>query len=465
MRLAPRSLMGRLALLIIGAFLVAQIVSVWLFTDERGAALRSAHRLETADRTAAVVLALEDAPEPSRPGILAAVNSRQVRFSLDPEPSAGRHGTGRGREAEEDAELPALAERIKEQLDPARELRAVELASRSHRRPHGPLRFLGERIQPADAGPAELRLSVRLQDGQWLNVRSRSARGVIRVPPVMMGTMLLSLVLITGALWLGLGRITGPLRKLAAAAENFGIDGPPPAMPTGGPREVRALSEALVRMHARVSGMMADRTRMLAALGHDLRSPITALRLRAEMVDDDETRERMVATLAEMQEMVEATLAFARGVSPDQPTEPVDLTALLAGLAAELSETGAAVTMAPAEPLVLDLRRMPMRRALRNVIENAQRYAGSAAISLHRTAGTIEIRVEDDGPGIPESRLEEVLDPFARLETSRSRETGGTGLGLSIARAILRAHGGELHLTNRPEGGLRATVTLPDSRA
>jgi len=205
----------------------------------------------------------------------------------------------------------------------------------------------------------------------------------------------------------------------------------------------------------------AGRTRMLVALGHDLRSPITALRVRAEMVEDDETRERMIATLDEMQEMVEATLAYARGVSADQPMEACDLALLVGALADELSETGPRIAVMSSGPVRAEVRRTAIRRALRNLMENAQRYGRGARVSIKPEGDRVEIRVEDDGPGIPEQDLEKVFDPFTRLETSRSRDTGGIGLGLPIARAILRAHGGDVALSNRPKGGLVARVRLP----
>jgi len=168
----------------------------------------------------------------------------------------------------------------------------------------------------------------------------------------------------------------------------------------------------------------------------------------------------MAATLDEMQDMVEATLAYARGVSPDQPMEPTDISRLLLDLASELSETGPQVVTGTMEPVTLPLRRTPMRRALRNLIENAQRYGGEAVIGLSRMGSDVVISIDDKGPGIPDADLSRVFEPFTRLEQSRSRETGGVGLGLPIARAILHAHGGTVELTNRAEGGLRATVTL-----
>jgi len=454
MRLVPRSLIGRLALLMFGAFLAAQAISVWLFADERGEAIRVAQRLETVERAEAVAHAVETAAPQARDSILAAVNSRLVRFAVEDAPLVAQAAPDRAGEAE-----------IAGRQDAGSAVRTAEVTISPHdgqpAEPPAAFAWLHERMRAAGAAPAEFRISVPLADGGWLNVRSRFHRPDLQTPPAVLGATLLSLALILGALWLGLSRITDPLRRLAAAADGFGIDAPAPAMPTEGPREVRALSEALGRMHARLTAMIADRTRMLAALGHDLRSPITALRVRAEMVDDEETRERMVATLDEMQEMVDSTLAYARGVSTDQPMEETDLAQLVADLAGELSETGPPVAVAPSAPVRGAVRRTAIRRALRNLIENAQRYGGGVRASVRRVGGDAEMLIEDDGPGIPERDLGTVFDPFARLETSRSRETGGIGLGLPIARAILRAHGGDVVLSNRPEGGLRATLRLP----
>lgn len=453
MRLAPRSLTGQLALLILVAFLVAQFISLWLFTGERGTALQASLRVETAERAAAVVLALEAAEPENRPGVLAAARSHQAQFEV-----------GESAISLKETELPAVRSRVTDVLGSPREIRAEEVGiSPRDGRPMTPpaaLAWLRDRLLAAGVAPTELRLSVLLKDGTWLNVRSRNDRRDFQLPPAILGTILLSLALIMAALWLGLRRITGPLRHLAQAAEEMGIDAPAFSMPRGGPDEVRALSDAMERMQARISGMVADRTRMLAALGHDLRSPITALRLRAEMVDDDETRERMAAILDEMQDMVEATLAYARGVSPDQPMEPTDISRLLLDLASELSETGPQVVTGTMEPVTLPLRRTPMRRALRNLIENAQRYGGEAVIGLSRMGSDVVISIDDTGPGIPDADLSRVFEPFTRLEQSRSRETGGVGLGLPIARAILHAHGGTVELTNRAKGGLRATITL-----
>lgn len=446
MRLLPSSLVGQLALLILGAFLAAQVISAWLFADERGAAIRAAQRLETVERAVAVASVLEGAPDVSRESILAAANSRLVRFSLDRTPLV---------EVGESWHVTIAVH----------DLRAEEVVVSPHDgalvEPPAALAWLHERMRVSGVAPVEFRISAPLGDGDWLNVAARFQRPNLQAPPAILGATLLSLALIMAALWLGLRRITTPLSQLAAAADRVGLDGEMPNMPTRGPREVRVLSEALARMNARLSGMITDRARMLAALGHDLRSPITALKVRAEMVDDDETRERMIATLDEMQDMVETTLAFARGISTDQPMEEMDLAELVRDLARELSEIGPRIVVDAEQPVIALVRLTPMRRALRNLLENAQRYGEGARVTVRYTGSDAEILIDDYGPGIPPEDIDRVFDPFTRLEGSRSRDTGGIGLGLPIARAILRAHGGDVSLAPSLEGGLRARVRLP----
>ena len=197
---------------------------------------------------------------------------------------------------------------------------------------------------------------------------------------------------------------------------------------------------------------------MLAALGHDLRSPLTAMRVRAEFVEDDETRSSMISLIGEMQSMVETTLSFARGLADAEKLEDCDLGSFLQALQNDMLN---GFELLPVNPVQICLRQNAMRRALRNVIENALRYGGAAQVEYRLQDGGAVITVSDPGPGIPETELERVFDPFTRLEGSRSLETGGHGLGLSIARTILRAHGGSLTLHNQPEGGLCAVLKLP----
>jgi signal transduction histidine kinase len=256
-------------------------------------------------------------------------------------------------------------------------------------------------------------------------------------------------------------RITRAVTALAAAADRLGRGEAVPPLAEEGPDEVRRATRAFNEMQARLRRFIDDRTRLLAALGHDLRTPITALRLRAEFVEEDEVRERLLATLDEMQRMVEATLAFARDEAHSEEVRELDLAALVDGVCEDMAELGRPVTFASTSRLVAPVRGLALRRALRNLIENALTYGERARVALRNTPTEAVITVDDDGPGIPAGDLERVFEPFTRLETSRSRETGGVGLGLAIARSVARAHGGELELSNRPEGGLRATLSLP----
>jgi len=204
---------------------------------------------------------------------------------------------------------------------------------------------------------------------------------------------------------------------------------------------------------------------MLAAIGHDLRTPITSLKPRAELPDDEEARTKMLATLDDMERMSEATLAFAREDAAAEPARTVDLDALIGSLTDDLAEMGKDVTFAEGKRIAYSCRPTALRRALGNLVDNAVRYGERARVALEATPAGPVITIDDDGPGIPAAQIAEVFKPFVRLERSRSRDTGGSGLGLSIARSIVLSHGGELTLANRDGGGLRATVRLPAAPA
>jgi signal transduction histidine kinase len=205
---------------------------------------------------------------------------------------------------------------------------------------------------------------------------------------------------------------------------------------------------------------------MLAAIGHDLRTPITRLRLRAEFMDDDEQRRKMLADLDEMEQMISATMAFARDDAAAEPASPIDIAALCRTVVDEAAdarpELAEKITYEGPERLTARARPVALKRALANLVSNALTYGGAARLRLSTAeGGMVRLEIEDDGPGIPEAEIERVFQPFRRLEESRNRETGGTGLGLTIARNILRAHGGDVVLRNRPGGGLTAVASLP----
>jgi signal transduction histidine kinase len=255
--------------------------------------------------------------------------------------------------------------------------------------------------------------------------------------------------------------VTGPLSALATAAEKLGRDIDRPPLDENGPLEVRRAASAFNVMQRRLSRFLADRARVLTAMSHDLKTPLTRLRLRMETVNDPALRAKIEKDLDEMQSMVTQTLDYMRDSSRSEAAQQIDLMALLETLQIDFRDTGHEVRIegAAARPYVG--RPLALRRCLTNLVENALRYGGRAMIVLEDTGKEVVVRVVDEGPGMPEEELERAFEPFYRGERSRSRETGGTGLGLGIARNIARSHGGELVLKNRPAGGLEAILSLP----
>ncbi|HEY6916161.1 MAG TPA: ATP-binding protein, partial [Allosphingosinicella sp.] len=304
-------------------------------------------------------------------------------------------------------------------------------------------------------------LSARLGDGEWLNGRFLVPR---RDPYLALrlglSTLLLYLIVL-GATLLIARRLARPLRELTEAAERFQGKEDVVALEPTGPDDLRRAITAFNAMSRRVVGLLDEKDRMLGAIGHDLRTPLASLRIRAENMEPEEERAKMAATIAEMTATLEDILALARSGRSREEARPMDVAALADALAEEYGELGRAVTFAPSERQVLDVQPTLLRRALRNLIDNALQYAGAAELSVRKAKDSIEIAVEDRGPGLPPEELERVLEPFHRLEVSRSRETGGSGLGLAIARAVAESHGGTLCLANRHGGGLSARLILP----
>ena len=259
-------------------------------------------------------------------------------------------------------------------------------------------------------------------------------------------------------------RFTRPLRHLAGAAERFGRGETVRDLPVRGSDEIRRSIIEFNHMRERIDRFVAERTQLVAALAHDLRSPITALRLRLEMLPEDANTQAMVETLDDMAQMSESALTFMREEANTEPARRMDLTALIDAVCEDYLAIRANVGFTARQSVELVCRPVAIRRALRNVIDNALCYGHSATVTLHNDQDAATIEIRDCGPGIPEAQMEAIFDAFVRLETSRNRETGGVGLGLAIARSIIRSHGGDITLQNQPAGGLAVRMTLPKAR-
>lgn len=454
-RLFPQTLGGQLLAMLLLALTITQGLGLLVLTDERNRAVRAALGLEAAGRAANVALLLDDAPPDLRPSIVRAANSPLVRFEVGLEPEASHHST--------DADF--VLSQIRQILgEPEREVRADvhALATDPVPMPDGmpaAMRPMHDAMMAGRTDPVELTLSIRLARGDWLNVRTMFYRPGLQLSPQALLPLLLMAMAVALVAWWTARRVVRPMRALSVGADLLGRGLEADPLPMTGPTEVRDTTRAFNQMKDRLTRFVNERTHMLAALSHDLRSPLTAMRLRIEMLNETEDSIRLKALVEQMQAMVEATLEFARGVTREEPAATVDLVALLGDLVSDVG--GDRATLAPSPPLPVTIRPQALNRALRNLIDNAIRYGGVANVTLTQKPGTAVISIADKGPGLPDDQLEAVFEPFVRLEGSRNRDTGGVGLGLSIARTIIQAHGGTIMLLNMPGGGLEAVIRLP----
>jgi signal transduction histidine kinase len=304
-------------------------------------------------------------------------------------------------------------------------------------------------------------LSIRLPDNSWLNVSlfaaTPSAGGrhgtLLSTSLMAIGVVLTSLLI---ASWL-----TRPLRNMAQAVTDLSPDNPRSEVPERGPQEVRQLAAAFNEMRRRLAGLISRRTRSLAAVSHDLRTPLTRLKLRLNDVDQPELQQAMSSDIAEMEQMIEATLSYLRGNETSEPQRALDLGALLQTIIDDAKDAGHDAVLITHGPIVVHARHIALKRALSNLVSNALRFGSRVSVSIDAAGEEVSVRIDDDGPGIPQDRIDVVVEPFVRLEESRNSETGGVGLGLTIAKANIEADGGSLTLRNRAEGGLSAIVLLP----
>jgi len=301
-----------------------------------------------------------------------------------------------------------------------------------------------------------------LEDGSWVIVEDAPHifRGKPHFPFVgIIVTEIFLILLSLVAFWI----IVRPLRRLARAADSFGRDLPgTPPLPETGPREEREAAQAFNRMQSRIRDFVAERARTLAAVSHDLRTPLTRMRLRVEQLDDAR-RLPLQKDMDELQQLMDTSMDLARSSTED--CAPLDMAALLESLVEDRQDMGQKVSLADPDSLhgviPLSARPLSIKRCLSNLLDNAVRYGGDAVMTVKDSPEELTILIRDHGPGIPEEALERVFQPFYRLEPSRCRSTGGNGLGLAIARNMIRLHGGDISLSNAPDGGLEVCVTLP----
>lgn len=441
MRGVPDTLGGRVVLLLALALILANAVALVLLTSEQRSAQRREVENRQIERVAALVSAMEAVEPRARIGIARRASGREARVRVGPIPTVT------------DTSNDRMALEIATRLSDALEGREVFVALGVER---------GDDAREDRRRGREVSVTIPLRSSgvaqQYLNVTGRSplADRVRLAGEAFVTILALSLFAVLAVAILIARQMTRPLAALSRAARAAGRGDRSVRLPEAGPREVREAAKAFNAMQAEIAAFDAERVRMIAAVGHDLRTPMTGLRIRAEMVEDEAQREAMIKTLDEMTVMADGLVAYAREGQDAEAMRPLDLTALVR----EVAEERGIPVSAPGGITVRG-RPVALKRALGNLVENAVRYGEAPRIAVERDGPTARVAVEDRGPGLPPEMLERVFQPFARGDTSRSRDTGGAGLGLSIARAIIVAHGGEIMLENREGGGLIATATLP----
>lgn len=471
MRLLPQSLFGRLLLFLTGGLVIAQLLSAAILLQDRDQALYHAIGGHVAQRIAAIVDLLDNLDDGERRRLVTALDLPPTRISLDLpweaaiEPDERYHtalfrgllrrqlGPERPFQLEINDDLPPPpppAERPR-WLDPDQPPRPRDRAAR-------PPRW---RMHAMMMGLRNFVVQVRLRDGATVTFQQVLPEEIIAWPVRLLLILLVLLVSVAVLAALAVRALTRPLAVLADAAGELGRDIRHPPLDEAGSLEVRRAARAFNTMQERLIRYIEDRDRILAALSHDLKTPITRLRLRTELLDDSPLREKFQADLDDMQRMAQASLDFLHGGEDSEPIAPVDIDALLESLQEDAEDTGHAVSITGVAHQPLRCRPLALKRCLTNLVDNALKYGQRAEIAVADTPIRLTLTVRDRGPGIPTAELERVFEPFYRLESSRSRDTGGTGLGLSIARNIARAHGGELSLRNHPHGGLEAVLELP----
>lgn len=453
MRLAPRSLFARMALVVVGGLIVAQVLSTLLLFDERsrwfmqGRINRSVHRMADA------IQVLDRLPPVLRAQVAEGFVAPEFQLGVrDQRPGLPPSS-------------PELAEAARNLLiDLTTKLNARRLIDVT-------IAFTDSAVvqRPAWYPPFEIAVPETRIDAviaspdhaHWYVLRWTLPADTRGLPDRVLWDMALRLVVLLILLLVAVRWVTRPLSVLAQAADRLGRNLDEPPISEHGPVEVSKAAQAFNQMQTRLRDLLRQKAQMLAAVSHDLKTPVTRLRLRAELLDNAELRGKIGRDLDEMEAMVSATLDLMRGSGAVEPLQRTDLLALVESLQSDYEDTGRDVAVEAERLEPVELRPQAIRRCLANLIDNGLKYGERVRIRVQDASDWVQVDVEDEGPGIASEELERVFEPFYRIEASRNRETGGSGLGLSIARAIATEHAGHLILSNLPERGLRARLRLP----
>lgn len=438
-RLVPDSIAGRTILVLLIGLTLSHLVSMGVYHKDLLNELGLSGEKQTIERIASVTRAIAAVTKESREDTAHALSGQSLEAHWD-----------------DNLNFTAITEPAKQLEDRIRTI-APELAVHNIKTSYA-----------SDGLPGHdqhtILIATQLSDGSWAHykVAAPEAHPSGSLHLVLSTTLMAAAIVFLA--FFSVRALTSPLDALSHAAERLGVDMTSPPLPETGPREVRQAARAFNGMQNRIKKLISDRTQMLAAISHDLRTPITRLRLRAELVEDEVQRKKIMADLAEMEAMITSVLTFIREDTQKEEARSVDVTALLGTICDDLADAGHNVRLQPAPAFPILCRPLALKRAFTNLIDNAVKYGAMARVLVTAHDGYLQVDIDDDGPGIPDNLKEKVFSPFYRVETSRNRGTGGTGLGLTVARSVISAHGGEIELHSKPEcSGLKVSVKLPQS--
>ncbi|WP_213881173.1 ATP-binding protein [Pseudomonas sp. dw_358] len=457
-RFIPDSLFGRLVIILVLGTLAAQMATSSIWFDKRhGQALEIPTRL-IGTRLGDILQMVRRQPDQLQT-FIDMVGGPQFKVRLTPPPTlpvASLSDAGRA------------TEQLLRQVIEARTGHPVILYLRQLQLLDGSAAPAGlAALLSASGTLGRFSLDVQVADGRWLQVDAEEAQGwtsndpwdlvldyVVRIYLLRIGVVVLIALL-------AVRLVIAPLNRMARAAQALGKNLHREPLPIDGPQEVRRAAEAFNAMQQRLIETIAERTRVVAAISHDLRSPITRMRLRAELVNEEPLRDALCRDIQQMEQMVASTLDFASSSQSNEARQTVDVNSLVSSLQANLEDEGHPVQVLGQASRPVSGYPRSLGRCLQNLMENGLRYGAQVQVVISETSHRVRIVISDKGPGIPEAMLEQVFEPFFRLESSRNQGTGGYGLGLSIARSVAEAHDGTLVLSNAPGGGLQAVLELP----
>lgn len=430
MKLWPRSLFGRLLLLMSAGLLVAQLAGSMLQSWDRQRTLGHTVSHELAQRIGAIYRVVDAETGPQRQPMASLLSTPGLQIHIvdaAPPPTEAAPSM-----------LDDLPGHITEVLGERAEVRATELPQ---------------------LGKFAFKLHLRLSSGEWLQLHGNAPEGVFALPWNLLFNLGLMLVAVVLLVAMAARSTVRPLTELARAANSLSRNLRSPPVPETGPTEVREAAQAFNAMQSRIRSGIEERERFLAAVSHDLKTPLTRMRLRTEMMTDAPLQAQLRTDVDDMLQLLDGTLDFLRGKAVEEVPQRVDLVALVESLVEDYQGVGTVTLQAP-DALQWSCRPKAIKRALTNLIDNALKYGGQAHVVLAAGPSGVEVLVQDKGPGLPEDELQKVFEPFYRVEHSRNRDTGGAGLGLAIVRQIAQSHGGDVQLSNRAEGGLQARLSM-----